>query len=83
MSVFYFNESLTFLGLNWEKNGGRNISMLWIVFSDWLFIVIFFFKKREHTGPVPSECTTCGTEFESKSKLHAHLKGKNKKIKKK
>jgi hypothetical protein len=33
-----------------------------------------FFKKREHTGLVPSQCTTCSAEFESKSKLHAHLK---------
>nr|CAD2173974.1 unnamed protein product [Meloidogyne enterolobii] len=31
-------------------------------------------KKTLPSGPVACECHTCGEEFDSKSKLHIHLK---------
>uniref|UniRef100_A0A914I3L8 Uncharacterized protein n=1 Tax=Globodera rostochiensis TaxID=31243 RepID=A0A914I3L8_GLORO len=31
-------------------------------------------QQSQPKGPVACECTTCGAEFESKTKLHAHLR---------
>lgn len=31
-------------------------------------------QQQKPAGPVPSQCLNCGEEFESKSKLHDHLK---------
>ncbi|CAK5065225.1 unnamed protein product [Meloidogyne enterolobii] len=37
-------------------------------------LIIKIQKKTLPSGPVAYECHTCGEEFDSKSKLHIHLK---------